>query len=80
MDKKTYVDNINYYPSRGFPAYYYPYLNQKGYMSPLIAVQFEKVPAHKLVNVECRAWAKNIEYSGSNRDRKGSVVFQLFMD
>lgn len=79
LDKEK-VGPIKYYPSRGFPAYYYPYINQKGYKSPLVAVQFEKLTTKQLISVECRAWAKNIIYSGSLRDRMGSVSFQLLLD
>lgn len=32
---------VHYYPRRGFPSYYFPYLNVDGYMPPLVAVQFE---------------------------------------
>lgn len=71
---------VKYYPAQGFPAYFYPYRNQDGYVSPLVAVQFEKLKFKSFVNVECRAWAKNIIYNGSNRDRMGSVSFQLFVD
>lgn len=74
------LGEVKYYPSQGFPAYYYPYLNQPGYLSPLIAVQFERLAINKMINIECRAWAKNIIYSGSLRDRKGSVTFQIFID
>ena len=31
---------IMYYPSPGFPNYFYPYKHTTGYMSPLVAVQF----------------------------------------
>lgn len=31
---------IEYIPAPGFPHYYYPYMNLKGYMSPLVAVRF----------------------------------------
>jgi len=79
-DDKANVGEMKFYPSQGFPEYYYPYLNQPDYLSPLIAVQFETPPIHQLVNVECRAWAKNIKYNGSNKDRKGSVSFQLMID
>ncbi|XP_037828599.1 sodium/potassium-transporting ATPase subunit beta-1 [Lucilia sericata] len=79
-EDKENLGEVKYYPSQGFPAYYYPFLNQPGYLSPLIAVQFEKLPLNKMVNIECRAWAKNIIYSGSVRDRKGSVTFQIFID
>jgi len=27
---------ISYYPGTGFPASYYPYLNQEGYLSPIV--------------------------------------------
>jgi len=79
MDREILGD-IKFYPSQGFPAYYYPYMNQPGYMSPLIAVQFEKVTLNQMVNIECRAWAKNIVYSGNTNSRTGSVAFQLFID
>ncbi|EDW63593.1 sodium/potassium-transporting ATPase subunit beta-1 [Drosophila virilis] len=77
---KEHFHNISYYPSQGFPAYYYPYLNQPGYLSPLVAVQLHAPPKGKMLDVECRAWAKNIIYSGSLRDRKGSVTFQILLD
>lgn len=77
---KEKITNVNYYPYQGFPGYYYPYLNQEGYLSPIIAVQFPNLPHNNMVNIECRAWAKNIIYSGSVRDRKGSVTFQILID
>lgn len=36
------IGPMQYFPSRGFPGYYYPYKNEDGYMSPLIAIQFER--------------------------------------
>lgn len=47
-DKES-IGPFSFYPSRGFPGYYYPYKNVKGYVSPLIAVQFEK-PTRKNYN------------------------------
>ncbi|XP_017041341.1 sodium/potassium-transporting ATPase subunit beta-1 [Drosophila ficusphila] len=78
-DKENF-QNIGYFPSQGFPTYYYPYLNQPGYLSPLVAVQFNSPPKGQMLDVECRAWAKNIRYSGSARDRMGSVTFQILVD
>nr|AAC46608.1 nervous system antigen 1 [Drosophila melanogaster]prf//2114404A nervana 1 antigen [Drosophila melanogaster] len=78
-DKENF-QNIRYFPSQGFPSYYYPFLNQPGYLSPLVAVQFNSPPKGQMLDVECRAWAKNIQYSGSARDRKGSVTFQILLD
>ncbi|EDW02898.1 sodium/potassium-transporting ATPase subunit beta-1 [Drosophila grimshawi] len=77
---KEQFNNITYYPSQGFPAYYYPYQNQPGYLSPVVAVQIVSPPDHEMLEVECRAWAKNIIYSGSLLDRRGSVTFQLIVD
>lgn len=75
------IGPIKYLPvNRGFPSYYYPYKNIHGYLSPLIAVHFERPKLHTLIVIECRAWAKNIIYSGSMKDRKGSVEFQLLID
>lgn len=33
---------IQYLPRRGFPGYYFPFKNTQGYLSPLVAVFFEK--------------------------------------
>ncbi|KAH8279715.1 hypothetical protein KR054_002776 [Drosophila jambulina] len=77
---KELFQNIKYFPSQGFPSYYYPYMNQNGYLSPLVAVQFNSPPMGQMLDVECRAWAKNIVYSGSARDRMGSVTFQIIVN
>ena len=36
------IGPVQYIPRRGFPAYYYPFTNKEGYLSPLVAVLFEK--------------------------------------
>lgn len=64
----------------GFPYYYYPYTNIKGYLSPLVSVQFENPKAGLVINVECIAWAPNIIYHGGERDRQGSVHFEIMID
>lgn len=68
------------YSNRGFQSYYYPYTNQQGYLSPLVAVHFARPPVKINVNVECRAWAKNVMYRGGSRDRRGSIHFVLRVD
>ncbi|XP_030748659.1 sodium/potassium-transporting ATPase subunit beta-2 isoform X1 [Sitophilus oryzae] len=77
---KEYIGSITYYPNnfQGFPGYYFPYLNKEGYLSPLVAVRFERPVPGIVINVECRAWAKNIKYS--RMDRTGSVHFELLID
>lgn len=64
----------------GIPYYYYPYKNDDGYLSPLITAQFQRLTRHRLVNIECIAWADNIEYHGGQRERKGSVHFEIMID
>lgn len=33
---------IQYIPHRGFPGFYFPFMNQKGYMPPILAIHFER--------------------------------------
>ncbi|XP_076255063.1 sodium/potassium-transporting ATPase subunit beta-2-like isoform X1 [Rhynchophorus ferrugineus] len=77
---KEYIGSITYYPQnfQGFPGYYFPYLNREGYLSPLVAVRFERPVPGIVINVECRVWAKNIKYSRT--ERTGSVHFELLID
>ncbi|XP_043276520.1 sodium/potassium-transporting ATPase subunit beta-2-like [Venturia canescens] len=72
------VGPIRYIPRQGFPGYYYPFENSVGYLSPLVAVYFERPQTGVLINVECKAWAKNIKH-GRN-ERVGSVHFELLID
>lgn len=73
------VGPIKYIPShRGFPGYFYPYENTEGYLSPLMAIHFERPKTGVLIQVECKAWAKNIKFD--RKDRLGSVHFELMID
>ncbi|PSN35035.1 Sodium/potassium-transporting ATPase subunit beta-2 [Blattella germanica] len=72
------VGPIRYLPRRGFPGYFFPYNNTENYLSPLVAIYFEKPQKGIVINVECRIWAKNIEY---NKERgTGFVHFELMVD
>jgi len=72
--------HIYYYPKRGIPGYYFPYMNQKHYKSPFIMVHLDIPPTsrHVLINIECRAWAKNVKYE--RQFRLGSVHFEVMVD
>ena len=35
------MGDIEFWPSLGFNQQYFPYLNQKGYLEPLVMVQFK---------------------------------------
>lgn len=36
------IGEIEIVPRPGFPGFYYPYTNVKGYLSPIIAVRFKR--------------------------------------
>nr|KAG5687019.1 hypothetical protein BaRGS_016489 [Batillaria attramentaria] len=61
-DRDNLGTNITYYPTQGYPHYYYPYRNQKGYLAPLVFVQFNSVVQNVALMVECRALAPNIRF------------------
>ncbi|EEC04629.1 sodium/potassium-transporting ATPase subunit beta [Ixodes scapularis] len=69
---------LAYYPSNGIENYYFPYRNTPGYVSPFIFVQFWHAERGVLINMECKAWAKNIHHD--RQDRVGSVHFELMID
>lgn len=72
---------LDYYPeSHGFPGYYYPYQNIPSYLSPIVAVHFRRPERNKIINVNCRAWAKNIKFSTSKHGNTGMVHFELMID
>nr|CAD7206759.1 unnamed protein product [Timema douglasi] len=75
---KENLGGIKYYPTRGFPGYFYPYENSEGYLSPIIAINFERPTTGILINIECRAWARNIQHD--RHERVGMVHFELMID
>ncbi|GJQ69825.1 hypothetical protein Trydic_g22377, partial [Trypoxylus dichotomus] len=74
------ASRFEYFPTRGFPGYYYPFTNVDGYLSPLIAVRVRDFSPNMIISIECRAWAKNIRYHGGYRDREGSIHFEIMRD
>lgn len=62
------------------PNSYYPFTNVAGYLSPLVSVKFDNPVRSRIINVECVAWASNIVYHGGDRDRSGSVAFEIMID
>ncbi|XP_035776398.1 sodium/potassium-transporting ATPase subunit beta-2-like [Anopheles albimanus] len=73
-----HIGAIQYIPRRGFPGYFFPYKNVDNYLPPIVAVYFEKPKTGVLINIECKAWARNIMYDRS--ERRGSVHFELMID
>jgi len=76
-DKESMGD-FTYFPKDGgFPNTNYPYMNEKDYLSPLVAVKFKNPTVGQFLHIECRAWAGNIEYH--RRDRVGIAHFELMI-
>jgi len=72
------IGPVTYTPFRGFPGYFYPYRNQRGYLSPIVMVQLKNPEPGVLMNIECTAWARNIQHN--RLTRRGLVHFELIMD
>ncbi|KAH9398598.1 PREDICTED: sodium/potassium-transporting ATPase subunit beta-like [Rhagoletis zephyria] len=75
---KENIGHISYYPQQGIDFKYFPFTNQPGYLSPFVFVHFSRPQSGVLINVECKAWARNIKHN--RMDREGSVHFEILMD
>ncbi|CAH2236242.1 jg1265 [Pararge aegeria aegeria] len=71
---------LKYWPYPGLPEVYFPYDNTPGYLSPLVAVQLLKPKLNQIINIRCRAWAKNIKYTESLKERLGSTHLEIMID
>lgn len=69
------IGPITYYPRRDFPGYYFPSQNVKGYLSPLVAVQFNNPKRGIVINIVCKAWARNLSH-----DPVDQLHFNLMID
>ncbi|XP_047987641.1 sodium/potassium-transporting ATPase subunit beta-2-like [Leguminivora glycinivorella] len=72
------IGPVQYLPYRGFPGYFYPYENAEGYLSPLVALYLKRPRTGIVINIECRAWAKNIIYN--RKERQGIVHFEIMIE
>jgi len=75
---KENLGKVEYIPSQGIESFFYPFMNQNGYQSPFIFVRLTNPLNGVLINVECKAWAKNIH--PSRLDRVGTVHFEIMID
>ena len=75
---KENLGGIDYWPRQGFPVEYYPYTNQKGYLSPFALVKFNKPSTGLVINIECIAMDRKITVD--RYDREGAVGFKLLID
>lgn len=75
---KENIGPLRFAPSQLIKSNYFPYTNQPGYLSPFVMVHFMQPARGVLINIECKAWAKNINHD--RQDREGSVHFELLID
>jgi sodium/potassium-transporting ATPase subunit beta len=75
-----YFSQMNTTAIGGFHRNFFPFLNQDGYRSPLLFVYFKKIETNVLINVECRAYAQNIDNNDSIEYKRGSVHFELIVE
>lgn len=75
---KENIGSVSYTPWRGFPAYFFPYWNQLGYLQPIVMVQLKNPTPGVLINIQCTAWAKFIEHDTAKM--RGSVHIEFLMD
>ncbi len=52
--------------------------NSKEHVQPFVLVQFTSLPLDYTVNVECRAWAPNIQQLSQGTTMRGMVAFKLY--
>lgn len=69
---------INYHPGTGFSANFYPYLNQEGFLSPIVFAQLENPKMGVMISIECKAWDQHIKHDST--DKMGLVHFELMID
>lgn len=73
-----HIGKLKYIPNSGIDGRFYPYVFTPSYQQPIAMVKFESLPRNKLVIVECRAYALNIEHDITNK--LGLVYFELFVE
>lgn len=76
---KENIGPLKFYPEGGFKKDFFPFLNQEGYRSPLVFVQFQNITKGTVVQVWCRAWAMNLENNNRNL-LPGSARFEILVD
>lgn len=76
------IDYYSTYPNSevgGIEFKYFPYRNQPGYLSPLVFVHFKELKPNTLYNIDCKAYAKNIDNS-DRVNKRGMTKFQIFVE
>jgi len=78
LDKQN-IDLIEFSPSTGLDAIYFPYRNQDGYRSPVVVAKLSNVQKRVTIQFNCRLWAMNIDNSDGKR-KSGTMHFELYIN
>ncbi|XP_028176255.1 sodium/potassium-transporting ATPase subunit beta-1-like isoform X2 [Ostrinia furnacalis] len=78
-EEKSNTTSIEYPWGRGLSANHYPYTNEDGYRSPVVAIKLT-APVNTAVVVRCRVWAKNVVYKKSLKEPSGYTRIQLYIE
>jgi len=72
------LGEIKFFPASGFMGTFFPFTGQKGYQAPLVFMKMSAPTKGTLIQVYCKAWAKNI-YHHKN-DKAGSMRFEVLIN
>jgi sodium/potassium-transporting ATPase subunit beta len=75
---REYVGERQYIPSEGIDGRFYPYAVMSNYHQPIAIVKFNSLPVNRVVQIECRAYARNIVQDIESR--LGLVQFELLRE
>ncbi|XP_067944527.1 sodium/potassium-transporting ATPase subunit beta-1-like [Watersipora subatra] len=76
---RQHIRDLKFSPANGLTTNLFPYLNQKGYRSPVILVKFADITMRVTIQVVCKLWAWNIDNSDGKKMR-ASVHFELYVN
>lgn len=51
VSDKELIGPMSYWPIPGFPGYFFPFENSEGYLSPLVAIHFERPASEWLIGI-----------------------------
>jgi len=76
------VGPISYWPNNGklgvIKSYYFPFVGQKNYMTPLVFIKFENVKKNILLQVVCRP--TNLDnVKTDNKEEEGKIHFEVYL-
>ena len=80
VDRENMGGELKFAPqSQELPFIYFPYLNQDNYMTPFIAIKFNKPNRNVYIGITCRLWSANLTDSNIGTPEEPSAVLPLHL-